>query len=1500
MAMLTMSARRFLKNTGRKLTVNGNETIGFDKSKVECYNCHKRGYFARECKAQRNQDNKNNEVSRRSVHVETSTSTALVSCDGLGGYDWSDQAEEGPNYALMAYASLSSDSEGMQQQRLCKNKTENSISLRFHLLHMDLFWSNIEKAFEKISVNTACYVQNRVLVVKPHNKTPYERFQGRTPTLSFIRPFGCPVTILNTIDHLGKFDGKADERFSESTPNVVESGPDWLFDIDALTRTMNYEPIVAGTQSNGFVGTKASDNAGQARKKTSPDDGSKPSSDDGKKVDEDLRKDSKCNDQEKEVNVNSTNNVNAASTNEVNDVGAKTSIKLPVDPNILALEDISIFDFTRDDEDDSVEADINNLNTTIQVSPNQTTRIHKDHPLDQDPSWIKAIQKELLPFKLQEVWTLVDLPDGKRDIGTKWVFRNKKDERCIVIRNKARLVAQGYTQEEGIDYDEVFAPVAKIEAIRLFLAYASFKYFVVYQIDVKSHFLYGKIEEEVYVCQPVGFEDPDYLDRVYKVEKALYGLHQAPRAWYKTLSTYLLDNEFQRGKIDKTLFIKRYKVQQKKEGIFISQDKYVDEILKKFGFTEVKTASTPMETQKPLLKDEDGEEVDVHMYRSMIGSLMYLTSSRPDIMFAVCACARYQVNLKVSHLHDVKRIFRYLKGQPKLGLWYPKDSPFDLVAYTDSDYVGASLDRKSTTGGCQFLGSRLISWQCKKQTMVANSTIEAEYVAASSCCGQVKTINREVQLQVLVDGKKIIITESTVRRDLQLENIEGVDCLPNTTIFDHLTLMGTMASAIICLATNQKFNFSKYIFESMVKNLDNAGKNLMYPRFVQVFLDKQLEGMSNHNRIYVTPSHTKKIFRNMRRVGKGSANPTDPHHTPTIIQPSTSQPQKKQRPRKSKRNDTQIPQSSGPIDNVADEAVNEKMDDSGGHRGQETIGDTITQTRFENVSKTSNDPLLTRGNTLQSGKDSLKLNELMELCINLQQRVLNLETIKTTQANEIASLKRRIKKLERRNKSRTHRLKRIYRVGLSRRVESSEYKGLGEEDASKQGRIADIDANEDITLVNDQDDADMFGVNDLDGDKVIVDNASTISVSAATTTTITTSIITDVEVTLAQALAELKSAKSKAVKAVIQEPEQVKPMKRLEQMRLDEELAFKLQAKEEEERLAREKAQQTEEANIAWDDVQAKIEADYQLAQRLQAQEQEESTDKEKARLFVQFLEQRRKHLAAKRAEEKRNIPPTRAQQRSIMCTYLKNMEGWKLKILKNKSFANIQELFDKAMKRLNTFVDYRTELVKESSKKAEVEIAQESSSKRAGDELEQENAKKQKEVAIDAVPLATKPPTIVDWKIHKEGKKSYYQIIRADGKSQMYKVFSQMLKSFSREDLEDLYKLVKAKYGSTRPVEDLDLILWGDLKTMFEPHVEDIVWRNQQNYSVLDWKLYDSRGVHSLKKQNVYIHMLVEKRYPFTPATITDMLNMKLQADHFSKMAYQLLKLLTKQLKNQ
>ncbi|GJW96304.1 putative ribonuclease H-like domain-containing protein [Tanacetum coccineum] len=411
----------------------------------------------------------------------------------------------------------------------------------------------------------------------------------------------------------------------------------------------------------------------------------------------------------------------------------------------------------------------------------------------EDESWVDAMQEELLQFKIQKIRILVDLPCGKRAIGTKWVYRNKKDERGVVVRNKARLVAPGYRQKEGIDYDEVFAPVARIEAIRIFLAFSYYMGFIVYQMDVKSAFLYGIINEEVYVSQPLGFVDPKYPNKVYKVVKALYGLHQAPRAWYATLSAFLEKSGYRRGTIDKTLFIKkdkkdimlvqvfvddiifdstkkswcdefealmkskfqmnsmgeltfflRLQVKQKEDRIFISQDKYVAKILKKFDFMSVKTASTPIETHKPLVKDEEVANVDVHLYRSMIGSLMYLTASRPDIMFAVCACSRFQVTPKTSHLHAVKRIFRYLKGKPKLGLWYPRESSFDLVAYSDSDYGGTNLDRKSTTRGCQFLGYRLISWQCKKQTIVANSTTEAEYVAAANCCGQVLWIQNQM------------------------------------------------------------------------------------------------------------------------------------------------------------------------------------------------------------------------------------------------------------------------------------------------------------------------------------------------------------------------------------------------------------------------------------------------------------------------------------------------------------------------------------------------------------------------------------------------------------------------------------------------------------------------------------------------------------------------------------------------------------------------------------
>nr|GEY82261.1 hypothetical protein [Tanacetum cinerariifolium] len=298
-------------------------------------------------------------------------------------------------------------------------------------------------------------------------------------------------------------------------------------------------------------------------------------------------------------------------------------------------------------------------------------------------------------------------------------FNTHKDAKTLMEAIEKRFRGNTETKKDkGINYEQVFAPVARIEAIKLFLAYASFMGFMVYQIDVNSAFLYGTIEKDVYVCQPPGFEDLDYLNKIY-VDDIIFGSINKDlcKAFEK-----LIKDKFQVSLMGELTFFLGLQVKQKKDGIFISQDKYVAEILRKFGLIEGKSASTLIDTEKPLLKDPDDEDVDVHTYRSMIGPLMYLTLSRPDIMFTDCA---------------LKRIFRYLKGKLHLGLWYLKDSPFDLVAYSDSDYASASLDRKFTTQGCQFLGSRLISWQCKKQTVLATSSTEAEYVAAASCCAHV-------------------------------------------------------------------------------------------------------------------------------------------------------------------------------------------------------------------------------------------------------------------------------------------------------------------------------------------------------------------------------------------------------------------------------------------------------------------------------------------------------------------------------------------------------------------------------------------------------------------------------------------------------------------------------------------------------------------------------------------------------------------------------------------
>ncbi|GJW28347.1 putative ribonuclease H-like domain-containing protein [Tanacetum coccineum] len=921
--------------------------------------------------------------------------------------------------------------------------------------------SLIPTTFWAEAVNNACYVQNRVLVTKPHNKTPYELLHGRPPSISFMRPFGCLVTILNTLDPLEKFDRKADEgflvrysinskafrvfntrtrkveenlhiTFLENKPNVAGSAPDWLFDIDLLTNSMNYEPVTAGNKTNrNAVANDASKNtnekpANEGKRNGHEKEGGASNKEGDQNVQDFRAEFDNLLVQQKEGYATSSNRVSTVSPS-VSATGQSfdNADDLPTDPLMPDLEDTAnllntnIFSGAYDDEDEGTEADLNNLETTMNVSPIPTTTIHKDHPKDQIIRDINSSTQTRRMTKISKEHALV--------------YRNKKDERGIVVRNKARLVTQGYTQEEGIDYDEVFAPIARIEAIRLFFAYASFMGFIVYQMDVKSAFLYGTIEEEVYVCQPPGFEDPQFPDKVYKVEKAFYGLHQAPRARYETLSTYLLENGFRRGTIDKTFFIKKDKgdilfqmssmeeltfflglqVKQKDDRIFISQDKYVADILKKFNFSTMKTASTPIETNKVLLKDKEAEDVDVHLYRSMIGSLMF------------------QVTPKVSHLHAVKRIFRYLKGQPKLGFWYPRDSPFDLEAFSDSDYVGASLDRKSITRCCQFLGKRLISWQCKKKTIVVNSTTEVEDsyekrliqvikihtdhnvadlltkafdVSSISNEFGVKTSGCKVNaarqdlvllgenlkfvdqhnmvacleksegnanfheivdflsasslhyaltlIHATVDGKTIVISESSVRSDLHFNDKDGITYLTNDAIFENLALMGYESDS-------NKLTFQKI--------------TLAEP----------------FNDVYQTPAHTKKVFTNMKRKGKdfsgrvtplfasmlappvvegeGSGQPSEPQPAPSTAQP---------------RIEEQIPTSVS-IPNVADEAIFKEWDDR-------VVRATTTAASLDaiqdsgNISKTqsttmSNDPLSQEigsgGNTPGSDEDCSRFGD---------------------------------------------------------------------------------------------------------------------------------------------------------------------------------------------------------------------------------------------------------------------------------------------------------------------------------------------------------------------------------------------------------------------------------------------------------------------------------------------------------------------------------------------
>ncbi|GJV17036.1 putative ribonuclease H-like domain-containing protein [Tanacetum coccineum] len=1104
---------------------------------------------------------------------------------------------------------------------------------------------------------------------------------------------------------------------------------------------------------------------------------------------------------------------------------------LPIDPNMPDLEDDSdafsndgIFNEAYDDENVGVVVDFNNMDDSINVSPIPTPRIHKDHPKDQilgDPKSAlqtrgkiqKASSAQQALFKLQKVWILVDLPSRKK--------------------------------EEGIDYDEVFAPVSRIEEIMLFLAFASYMGFAVYQIDVKITFLYGTIKEEVYIHQPPGFVDPDHPNKVYKVIKALYGLHQAPRAWYETLSSFLMESGFRRGTIDKTLFIKKNKndiifqissmgeltfflglqVKQQPDGIFISQDKYVADILKKFDFWSIRTATTPIESNKPLVKDEDGEDVDVHVYRSIIGSLMYLTASRLDFM----------------------------------------DSPFELEAFSDSDYGGANLDKKSTT----------------------------EYVAAANCCGQVLWIQNQMMdygfnfmnTRIHIDNENTIsviknpVTHSRTKhieirfhfiRDCYEKKLievikihtdsnvadlltKGFDVTrlqelasPKQTVLskandlgkdfpnpfmagslpktikqsndpplsrgytlgsgeDSLELMELMANCIQIVYIVRKKNreictteeglqaifatidgYEKLITKaSLRRNLkleDAEGisslsneeifKQLAHMGFIQLLLNKQQWLLLPHTRTYPTPTLTSKLFSNMRRASKGYSGVVTPLFEKPL-QPTY------------KAEDTASMPHDSPLYAV--------------HLYGSAEG------------------------SMQQHDLTILVNKLNDMIDGLEK---DLQQTKKIYSTALTKLVLRVKKLEYKLKS--GKARRKAKIVLSDDEEIAE-------DSSKQGRkISQINKDPIISLVQDEEETPT---------EIIEEHGSgekgEMEISTASPPKVT-------KVSTAEAhVYTRRKAKDKG-KAKMVEPATIKKVKKRTQVKLsmDDELARKM---EEEER--------------------ARFNAE-QEARALQEEEEE--------RLTLEATWELQKQLD----ERQQNKPVSIAQARRNMITYLKNQGGYKESYFKRMSYNDIRLILERVWDHVNTFIPIGSEVEKgsskpskrETSKAVEEEKVEEEevnpepvliekkavgirrktlARRRESDKQGQENSKRQnkeKEIAdyeeekdelrmwlivvpdeeaiVDPEVLHTKFP-IVDWESQSLGNMHVYKVIRADGNTSYHKTFESMLKSFDSLDLEVLHRLVMKRFQDNTP-EGYNLMLWGDLKILVDPEQDDDIWKNQ------------------------------------------------------------------------
>nr|GEU47225.1 putative ribonuclease H-like domain-containing protein [Tanacetum cinerariifolium] len=1197
------------------------------------------------------------------------------------------------------------------------------------------------------------------------------------PSIGFMRPFGCPVTNLNTLDPLGKFQGKVDEGFLIGY-SVSSSSPAWLFDIDSLTRTINNHPVIAENQTNSNADALVDGNEhdDDIQKSVSPNIHSSSSGAQSRKQGDKTENMNKgkspvvtitrfrdLNTEFEECNNNNSNEVNAASSlvstvrhnflNSTNDFSV-------TGPSNAAMPNLENLSYSDDADAVGAEADINNLESIISVSPIPTTRIHKDHPTSQIIGDLSSTTPTRSMARV--VRDQVDLPYGKRAIGTKWVYRNKKDERGIVIRNKARLVAQGHTQEEGIDYKEVFAPVARIKAIRLFLAYASFMGFLVYQMYVKSAFLYGTIEKEVYVCQPLGFKDPKNPDKVYKVVKALYGLHQAPRAW---------------------------------------------NVVIEFAVLNILSDALPITTN------------------------------------------------------------------------------------------GASLDRKSTIGGCQFLRCRLISWECKKETVVATSSTKAEYVAAASGCAQVLWIQNQLldygynfmhtviyidnrsditRLQALVDKKKIVISEVVIHEILQLDDAEGIVCLPNKEIFAGLAQMGyekpstkltfykaffssqwkfliytnlqllsakrtswnefstTMASVVICLSKGQKFNFSKYIFDSLVRNVDSSSKFYMYPRFLQLIIQNQVGDLSTHTTCFISPALTQKVFANMRRVGKGFLGVETPLFERML---AARQPAEEE-----------VAEAQVQADNVVAADVEENV-------AKDVSHDAIPSPLSHDIPSPSQEQPLPPQQPQRSpqappqGVDlPTHIQQILDVCSALTRHVENLKNDKAAQKLEIIKLKARVKKLEMANKVKSLKLRRLRKFGASRRIESSD----DIEDVFNQGRmIDDMDKDKGIELVKDVDiaeskgrhaaaeqakkQAEIYNLNLDHSSKVLSmkedDSEVQEVVEVMTTAKLITDVVTaasqvsDASATISATKASIPTAAPTVVAAytrrrkgvIIRDPEEElflknpadtpkvkdkgkgimvetpKPMKKNDQIELDAEYARKLH-----EEINRDHEEFNKD--IDWDAVMDHV------------------NQKSKNPQYI------------KRYQGMKKRPQTKSEARKNMMIYLKNTAGYKMDFFKGMTYAQICLIFQARFDENMRFLFKSREEMKEEDQEIIESInetpAQKAAKRRKLSEKAQEAEDlrnllevvddEDDDVFIEATPLARKVP-VMDYQIVLVDNKPIFKIIKADETHQLYISFTTLLENFDREDLENLWGIVKERFSTSKPTNFFDEYLLLTLKTMFE-----------------------------------------------------------------------------------